>query len=122
MAFGGVANIKKISDRKFRITGLLLDPQQTGTIGLSQNATADVRLEAPGWDRYDSSGLQGGLVELDESIEFSVFPPLDSVILTAKSGNGPTDFEMSFTNTLPIPGPEDPPGIFSFDEIYVEFH
>jgi hypothetical protein len=119
MAFTGVAAITKISDRKFRITGLSLAAGASGDIGLVQNANADVQLTAPGWDRYETSGVGGGLVELDDAIEvrycvaeaaLAVTEPLSIV----KSGNGPADFLATLTN---------PDAAASGAlEIYVEFH
>lgn len=119
MAFTGAAVITKVSDRKFRITGLSLAAAAAGTIGLSQNAAAEVEITAPGWDRYDSSGVHGGLVELDDSIEcrycvaeigLAVTEPLSIV----KTGNGPSDFLLTLTN---------PDAAASGAlEIWVEFH
>lgn len=119
MAFTGVAVITKISDKLFRITGLSLAAAAAGTIGLVQNVAAEVPITAPGWDRYDSVGIHGGLVELDDSVELrycvaevgqAVVEPLSIV----KTGNGPADFLLTLTN---------PDAAASGAlEIYVQFH
>ena len=47
MAFTGTAVVKKVSDKKIRITGLSLAAGASGDIGLVQNENADVPLTAP---------------------------------------------------------------------------
>lgn len=103
MAFTGAATVKKISDRKFRITGLSLAAGASGDIGLAQNANADVALQAPGWDRYETSGLQGGAVNLAEAIQVTVVKAEAGLGTTeacaiVKTGDGPTDFLATVSN------------------------
>lgn len=119
MAFTGIAVIKKISDRKFRITGLSLAAGASGTIGLSTNVAAEVALNAPGWDRYETSGLQGGQVELDESVQVDVIVAEAGLavvepVAVVKTGDGPADFLATLSN---------PDAAASGAlEIYVSFH
>ena len=119
MAFTGAAVIQKISDRKFRITGLSLGIGAAGTIGLSQNVAAEVPITAPGWDRYVSDGIHGGEVELDASVECSIVyadaaAATTEPIAVVKSGDGPADFLLTLTNR--------DAAVSGALEIYVEFH
>jgi len=119
MAFTGTATIQKVSDNKFRITGLSLGIAATGTIGLTQHPTAEVQLEAPGWDRYVTSGLQGGQIELDASVECRICyadaaATTTEPIAVVKTGDGPEDFLMTLTN-------RDAAASGAL-EIFVEFH
>ena len=103
MAFTGTPTIQKISDRKFRITGVSLGIAATGTVGLAANAGAEVKLQAPDWDRYVEPGLQGGQVELDASVQVDVVyvdaaGTTTEPVTVTKTGDGPTDFLATLTN------------------------
>lgn len=118
MAFTGVATILKVSDNKFRITGLSLAAAATGTISLS-GGLGEVKLTAPGWDRYETSGVHGGQVELDSSIKVLVIPAVadpttSEPITVVKTGDGPTDFLATLQN--------NDAAASGALEIYVEFH
>ncbi len=118
MAFTGAAVVKKISDRKFRITGLSLAAGASGDIGLAANAGADVALQA-NWDRYETSGLQGGAVDLAEAVEVTVHVAEAGLavvepVAIVKTGDGPSDFLATLSN---------PDAAASGAlEIYVEYH
>lgn len=114
MAFTGIPVIVKVSDRKFRITGVTLDAATGASIGLVQNPAVDVPLTAPGWGRYETSGIDGAEVSLSDSIEVTTRPAPTTLVVT-KVGDNPEDFGVQFTNTS-----EANP--IAFDEIYMEFH
>lgn len=105
MAFTGTAVITKVSESKFRITGLSLAGAAAGTISLS-GGTGAVKVDAPQWQPFQSSGLQGGNVDLSESVECIVIPA--DVAATAaigaqtpavvKTGTTPSDFLVTITN------------------------
>lgn len=119
MAFTGTAAITKVADNLYRITGLSLAAAAAGTIGLGENASAEVKLNGTGWNRYETTGTHGGRVELDDSVQvqyevaatgLAVVEPLSVV----KTGNGPADFLITLTN---------PDAAASGAlEIYVRFH
>ena len=107
MAFTGSAVIKKVSDRKFRITGLSLAGAAAGTISLAEGAGA-VLIDAPKevWGPYVSSGEQGGGVTLQDAIECHVIPA-DAAATAAvgsqtpaivKTGTDAADFLVTLTN------------------------
>jgi hypothetical protein len=63
MAFTGVPVVKKISDNLFRITGVSLVADATGTIGFSDKTVpAEISLVAPNWTPYDSVGGPAAVV------------------------------------------------------------
>lgn len=119
MAFTGAAVIKKVADNLYRITGLSLAAAAAGTIGLAENAAAEVELAGTGWNRYETSGLNGGTVDLADAVQvqyevaatgLAVVEPLSVV----KTGNGPADFLITLTN---------PDAAASGAlEIYIRFH
>lgn len=119
MAFTGTPVIAKVSESCFRITGVSLGIGATGTVGLSSNAGAEVKLNAPEWNRYVTSGLQGGQIELDQSVEATVVyadaasTTVEPVSVT-KTGDGPTDFLLTFTNR--------DAALSGALEIYVKYH
>ena len=121
MAFTGTATIKRVSDKKYRITGLSLGNAAAGTIALSSyTGSADVEIDGTEqWDRYVTSGLNGGVVSLADSIEarFNLADAASALtedIAVSKAGDGPKDFVMTFTNL----GAQATGAL----EIYVEFH
>ena len=118
MAFTGTPVIQKISESKFRITGVSLAAAATGTIGLTQHPSAEVQLEAPQWDRYQTPGLQGGQVEVDAAVEVRI-TYVDAAgtttepVTVTKTGDSPVDFLATLTNRDAAASGEL--------EIYVEF-
>lgn len=103
MAFTGAAVIKKIADNLYRITGLSLAAAAAGTIGLAENAAADVEIAGTGWNRYVTSGLHGGEVELNESVQVSIVVAEIALsvvepVSIVKTGDGPADFLITLTN------------------------
>lgn len=120
MAFTGTAAITKVADNCYRITGLSLANAAAGTIALGEYAgAADVEIAGTGWNRYETSGLHGGMVELDDSVDVQVkIAQADAAIVedvaVTKAGNGPTDFIATVTNL----GTEATGAL----EIYVRFH
>lgn len=123
MAFTGTAVIKKVGEGKFRITGLSLASGASGTISLDQGS-GDVQLDAPEWGPYQSSGEQGGDVNLADSIEVRAIPA-DAAATAAvgaqspavvKTGTVPSNFLATLTN-------RNVGEVNSGElEIYVEFH
>ena len=125
MAFTGIAVVKKVSDRKFRITGLSLAGAAAGTISLAEGAGA-VLIDAPKevWGPYVSAGEQGGAVSLQDAVECHVVPA-DAAATAAvgsqtpaivKTGSTAVDFLITLTN-------RNGGGVASGDlEIDVTFH
>ena len=121
MAFTGTATVKRVADKKYRITGLSLGNAAAGTIALnSYTGAADVELAGTeDWDRYVTSGLHGGTVSLADSIEIryalaDAASALVESIAVSKAGDGPKDFVATLTNLG-----TDATGAL---EIYVIFH
>src|SRR5262245_47285251 len=73
MSFNGEATIEQITPNLLRITGLSLDPQASGTIGLHDSATdPDVRL--PATLKIPSLSFGGEPVSLAARIVISINP------------------------------------------------
>jgi hypothetical protein len=120
MAFTGAATIVKVSDRKFRITGLSLLGAASGTIGFSdKDAAADVSLVAPEWQPYKNS--ENDLVSLQDSVECRTKPVTDVTVAVAvsvvKTGTDHGDFVITLHNDEAAEGQVTPEL-----EIIVEFH
>lgn len=113
MAFTGTPTVTKISDNLFRITGVSLAGDASGTIGLSQDATpSEVALVAPGW------GPRGDL-DLTELVEIRISLATDVTsavpISIAKAGGTPQTFQATLHN--------DSAATASAElEIWVEYH
>src|SRR6185295_13308639 len=76
MAFTGTPVIKKVSDRLFRITGVSLAGDATGTIGFSdKSSAAEVSLVAPTWEPYKNS--EGEAVSLQDAGWVTINPVTD---------------------------------------------
>lgn len=115
MAFTGAAVVKKISDRLFRITGVSLAADASGTIGFSDKTVApEVELEAPTWDPYGEVTLQDAVqVKMNPVTDVSAAVPISVV----KTGTTHADFVITLHND------NAGGGAASADlEIYVEFH
>lgn len=121
--FTGEAVVKKVAEGLFRITGLSLASGASGTISLDTGA-GEVKLHAPEWGVYDSSGEQGGEVGRQDSIECRVIPA-DATAIAAvgaqtpavvKTFTGPVNFLITLTNRNAA---EAQSGLL---EIYVGFH
>lgn len=118
MAFTGVAVIQQISDKKFRITGLSLAGDASGTIGLAgKTVPAEVSLEAPEWGNYVNA--KGDKVTLVAAVECRLNVTTDVTtpvpISVAKTGAGVDDFAITLHNDTAATAS----GTL---EIYVEFH
>lgn len=122
MAFTGTATITKVTESKFRITGVKLLGTDAGTISLRAGAGA-VKLDAAEWGQYRSSGQQGGAVDLSEAVQCVVIPA-DSTIAPllgsqspaiVKTGTTPSDFLITVSGRR---GVTDDSGNL---EIYVQF-
>lgn len=108
MAFTGTAAIKKLSESKFKITGLSLGTGAAGTICISAatggSGTAEVDLDAPEVNPYVSQGLQGEELSVPEMAECraqiadaataAIVPPPAAVI----TGTDKSDFLITVTN------------------------
>lgn len=120
MAFTGTPVIEKISDKMFRITGVSLAGDASGTIGFSdKSVAAEVSLVAPTWQPYRIPGGQGGVVSLQAAVKCIQNPVTDVTtpvpISIVKSGTTHADFVITLHNdTAATAGP----GM----EIYVQFH
>jgi hypothetical protein len=118
MAFTGTPVIKKVSDKMFRITGVSLAGDASGTIGFSdKTSAAEVSMVAPDWKPYKTAG--GNSVTLQDAIKVSVNPVTDVTtpvpISVVKTGTTHADFVITLHNdTAATAGPEM--------EIYVQFH
>lgn len=102
MAFTGTAAIKKISDNQFRITGLSLGIGASGTISLAQGA-GEVKITAPGWGEYVTSGTHGGNVGLNEAVTCEVeyadaAATTTEPITVVNSSDDPVNFLITLTN------------------------
>lgn len=65
MAFTGTPVLEKITDRCFRITGVSLAGDASGTIGFSdKTVAAEVSLPAPNWDPYVVEGDAVSLIAM----------------------------------------------------------
>jgi hypothetical protein len=108
MAFTGTAAVKKLSETKFKITGLSLALGAAGTICISAatggSGTAEVDLDAPEVNPRVTVGLQGEELSVPEQCVCSVImadaataaivpPPAAAITGTAKS-----DFLVTVTN------------------------
>lgn len=118
MAFTGTATVKKVSDKMYRITGLSLAGDASGTIGFSDKTVApEVEIEAPTWQPYKIAG--GVSVSLADAIKVSMNVVTDVTsavpISVVKTGTTHADFVMTFHN--------DSAATVSAElEIYVQFH
>lgn len=122
MAFSGTAIITKVTESKFRITGLSLTGNGQGTISL-EGGTGEVQLDAPEWGEYKTSGVQGGNIDLASSVQCTVAPadegafPSTGAQIPAiiKSGTEPADFLLT---VLGRGTTTDTSGLL---EIYIQF-
>ena len=118
MAWTGVAVVKKVTDRLFRVTGLSLAGDASGTIGFSdKDVAAEVSLVAPTWQPFENS--EGGSVALQDAIWvlMNVVTDVTSAvpISVVKSGTDHGDFVITFHN--------DSAATASANlEIYIGFH
>ena len=117
MAFTGTPVINQISDRMFRVTGVSLAADASGTIGLvGKTSPAEVSLNAPSWAAYHAAG---GPVSLQSAVSVIVNPVTDVTagvpISIVKTGVNHLDFLITVHN--------DTAGTVSgLLEFYVEFH
>ena len=118
MAFTGTPVLKKVSDKMYRITGVSLAGDASGTIGFDdKTSAAEVSIPAPTWQPYKTAG--GNSVSLQDAVKVSINPVTDVTtpvpISVVKSGTTHADFAITLHNdTAATTGPEM--------EIYVQFH
>lgn len=118
MAFTGTPTVKKISERKYRITGLSLAGAAAGAIGFSDKTVApEVSLgPCPDWQPYS---VDNTTVPLIDSVNVTM-NPLTAVttsvpVRVVKTGTTHGDFVITMTNdTAATASPQL--------DIYVEFH
>ncbi len=120
MAFTGAPVVQKISDRKFRVTGVSLAADASGTIGFTDKTLplAEASLDAPEWHPY---GIPGNDVSLIEAIECRANPVSDVSaavpISIVKTGTTHLNFVITLHNDNAGGGQA------SADlEIWVEYH
>lgn len=120
MAFTGTAVVTKISDKKFRITGLSLVADASGTIGFSDKGSpAEVSLIAPEWQPYRNG--ENALISLQQAVNVRIGITTDVTvgipISVVKSGTDHSDFAITLHNDDAGGGTTS--GVL---EIYIEFH
>lgn len=111
MAFDGSAVVKLVADDLVRITGVSLDAQASGTIGLhgATGTPPDIRLPA-GFQPSPYDAVVGAIpnvrpdpVELADQLEvtLNVQTDVDQAvpIKTVKTGTTTADFRITLTNT-----------------------
>lgn len=122
MAFGGTAVLKKVTDKLFRLTGVTLAADASGTIGFSdKTSAAEVSLVAPDWQPYqhaEPGQAAAGVVSLQDAINVRTAPTTDVTaavpISIVKTGTTHLDFVITLHN--------DTAGTLSgVLEIYIEF-
>ncbi len=101
MAFTGTPVVTKVSDKLFRVTGLSLAGDASGTIGFSdKTVAAEVSLVAPEWQ--PKTGPMGDNISLIEAIEVRqtlVTDVTDAVpISVVKTGTTHADFVITMHN------------------------
>jgi hypothetical protein len=120
MAFTGVAVIDQVADNLFRITGLSLIADASGTIGFSDKTVApEVELIAPTWQPYQNGDQVD--VSLQDAIEVRMVPVTDVSaavpVSVVKTGTDHGDFVITFHNDNAAEGQ-----VSAELEIYIEFH
>lgn len=120
MAFTGAAVVKKVSDRLFRITGVSLAGDASGTIGFSdKDAAANVSIEAPTWQPYEVVG--GSDVSLQDAVKVTINVVTDVgaavPVSVTKAGTDHGDFSITLHNDNAGGGQ-----VSGELEIYVEYH
>ncbi len=118
MAFTGTPVVEKISDRLFRITGVSLAGDASGTIGFSDKTVApEVEIEAPTLQPYKLAGSVA--VSLQAAVQTLINPVTDVTsavpISVVKTGTTHADFVITVHNDTAATASG---GL----EIYVEFH
>lgn len=100
MAFTGTPTLKKITDKLFRITGVSLAGDASGTIKFDDATVAgEVELSAPNWDAYKVEGISVSLqdaVKVDVGITTDVTTPVP--VSVVKSGTTHLDFAITLHN------------------------
>lgn len=130
MAFTGTPTVKRVSDRIWRITGVSLDADASGTIGLiaPDGPDPDIILGGnetgcPTWQPYRSVGDLGGdgIVSLQDAIEVTMGVTTDVgaavPISVVKSGTTTADFLITMHNDNAALGQAS--GVL---EIYIKYH
>lgn len=118
MAFTGTPVIAKVSDKLFRITGVTLAGNASGTIGFSdKDVAAEVGLLAPEWKPYHNG--ENALVSLQDAVEVRVGISTDVTapvpISVVKTGTKHGDFVATVHNDTAAT-------VSGSLEFYVEFH
>lgn len=106
MAFTGTPVLKKVTDTLFRLTGVSLAADASGTIGFSESgASPEVELVAPDWKPYqlDQPGqAAAGVVSLQDAVMVWLNPVTDVTagvpISIVKTGTAHDDFAITIHN------------------------
>lgn len=96
MAFTGTPVIEKIADNLFRITGVSLAGDASGTIGFSDKAVAaEVSMVAPDWDPLGTVSLIDGV-----QVSITLLSDVTSAvpISVVKTGTTHADFVITLHN------------------------
>jgi hypothetical protein len=100
MAFTGTPVVTKITDKCFRITGVSLAGDASGTIGFSdKTVAAEVSLIAPNWDAYtgpDGAVTLIDMVKVDVGIASDVTTPVP--VSVVKTGTTHLNFVATLHN------------------------
>jgi hypothetical protein len=99
MAFTGVPVVQKVTDRCFRITGVSLAGDASGTIGFSDKTVlAEASIVAPDWQPYELDGVVSlqDMVRVDVNIVTDVTTPVP--VSVVKTGTTHLDFAITLHN------------------------
>lgn len=99
MAFTGVPVVQKVTENCWRITGVSLAGDASGTIGFSdKTAPAEASIVAPEWDPYKVDGTVSlqDMVQVMVNVVTDVTTPVP--ISVVKSGTTHADFAITLHN------------------------
>lgn len=118
MAFTGTPVVTKISDKLFRVTGVTLAGDASGTIGFSdKTSAAEVSLNAPEWHPYRNS--ENAYVSLIQAVQCDVGFVTDVTaavpISVVKTGTTHLDFVITVHNDTAAT-------VSASLEMYIQFH
>lgn len=99
MAFTGAPVIQKVTDKCWRITGVSLAGDASGTIGFSDKTVpAEASIKAPTWQHYELDGV----VSLIDQVIVLINPTTDVTaavpISVVKTGTTHLDFAITLHN------------------------
>lgn len=99
MAFTGAPVVQKVTDRCFRITGVSLAGDASGTIGFSdKTVAAEASIVAPDWQPYELEGVVSliDMVKVTVNIVTDVTTPVP--ISVVKTGTTHAAFVITLHN------------------------